>query len=484
MLTPKDLHSEQVEAYKDIIRRKVFCICDDCGFGKSIIGLSAMVVMLRKQPQSKMLVVCTPKGVKGTWKTEHTNWTHTKHLRVATLSGTPAQRLKLLKENNHDVYAISYNSLEWLADNNDDINFTFVYADEADCLKGPTSVWRGSLLDAAPKAKYRILASATPKAKEEDDYWGLCKYLDDGKALGTSTVTEFRSSYCTSYNFNNRTIYKIKPSEIPRLEKNIEHLFRRYANGDENQVPIKIVNAYGELCDSSREKYDQLLKEQCLNSIIFDDEGLKDHKKSLDAMTLSGKLNQLTSGFLYKDENLRITPQMLMRTTNVKKLVEDSRKKVAIDVFDDRINAFGKLIKAIKKQHGDDIPIAIPYVFKHELEQLKRLLPTGVSDAEENIEDRFNNNEIAYLFMQYSRSSKSLNLQKGKGYVMAMYSATFKWVDDYQIIRRLARQGQKADMVWVYRLHMRNTIDDVKTKKLNERFAGHTRFQNRLLNSF
>ena len=45
----------------------------------------------------------------------------------------------------------------------------------------------------------------------------------------------------------------------------------------------------------------------------------------------------------------------------------------------------------------------------------------------------------------------------------------------------MARDGQRAETVYVYRLHIRGTIDDVKTKRLGDRFKGHSRFQKTII---
>lgn len=481
LLTPSDLSKPQIQAYKDMLTKKVMCISSDCGFGKTISCLNAFTVLLKKVPTSKMLIVCTPEGVKSTWGTEHKKWSHTKHLKIIPLVGTPKQREKLLNQE-ADGYAISYNSLEWLMKTNKHINFNFVFADEADCLKGPSSKWRKYLIKVAPKAKYKILSTATPKTREEDDYWGLCHYLDGGKSLQAPTNQMFKAIYCSPYTVNRRQLWRIRKDMIPILEERIKHLFIKYEMSDSAAIPIITKTMKVDLKPSSAKKYKALQDSQCLNSVVYGDDGYKDEKMSLDAMTLSGKLAQLSNGFVYVDEAMRITPELLAKASSakdIKALIKDNKKTVAVDIFDDRTKAMSKLIKYIHKKHGS-VPIAIPYYHKHELVQLQRILPTGVADTEPDFQERWNKKEIPYLFLQYSRSSKSLNLQKG-GNIMVFYCPTFKWVDDYQIIRRLARQGQPESKVYAYRLYLNGTIDDIKTKKLGERFRGHTRFQNQIL---
>lgn len=453
-----------------------FTVCHN-----SISCLNAFTILLKKVPTSKALIVCTPEGVKKTWSVEHTKWSHTKHLKIVPLLGTPKQREKLLNQE-ADGYAISYNTLKWLVETNKHIDFNFVFADEADCLKGPSSKWRKYLIKAAPKATYKILSSATPKTREEDDYWGLCKYLDGGKSLKAPTIEIFRAMYCSPFVVKHIQMWRIKKKMIPILERRIKHLFIKYEMSDKATIPIKTRTLSVDLKPSSAEKYKLLQDSQCLNSIIFNDDGYKDEKMSLDAMALSNKLAQLSNGFVYVDEALRITPELLENATSakdIKALIEDTKNRVAIDIFDDREKAMVKLIKYIHKNHGQ-VPIAIPYYHKHELVQLQRILPTGVCDTEPDFQERWNRKEIPYLFLQYSRSSKSLNLQQG-GNIMAFYCPTFKWVDDYQIIRRLARQGQPESCVYAYRLYINGTIDDIKTRKLDERFKGHSRFQKQIL---
>lgn len=459
-----------------------FTVCHN-----TISCLNAFTMLLKKQPGSKMLVVCNKEGVEKTWPAEHKKWSHTKHLKIITLVGTPAKRAKLLEEK-ADGYVISYHLLDWLRKNNPDIKFNFVFADEGDCLKGRESKWRQYLIECAPTAKYRIISSATPKTREEDDYWGLCHYLDGGKSLRAPTAEIFNAMYCDSFvdRSSYHTRYKMKKEMIPVLENRIQHLFFRYELSEQATIPIKTITYTVKLRPSSRKKYDALQKSQCLNSIVFkeseDGKVYKDEKNSLNATTLSAKLAQLSNGFVYMDEAIRIKPSLLAKATNdhdLNKLIKSSKKVVAVDIFNDRERAMKRLVKKIHKRHGV-VPIAIPYFHKHELIQLQRTFPTGVPDTSPNFQERWNRKEIPYLFMQYSRSSKSLNLQQG-GFIMVFYSPTFKWVDDYQIVRRLARQGQKESTVYVYRLYIKGTIDDVKTKRLDERFQGHWRFQKKLL---
>lgn len=471
MLTPDIFSAQQTQAVKDILTRRVMCITSDCGFGKTVVGLTAIAIMKKKYPDYKALVVCTSEGVRGTWAKEHSKWSHLTHLRVISLLGTPKQRLDKLKGDG-DVFAITYNNLKWLVDNNRFHQFNFVFADEGDCLKGATSKWRKNLIQSAPKAKWRIISTATPKTRNEDDYWGLCKYLDNGKCLESPTITEFRARYMTQLSHNGRRFYTMRKKAIPELENRIKHLFVNYELSDNAEIPIKTITVNAKLSVESQAKYDKLEREQCLN-------GIADTEEPLDALAMSAKLDQLSSGFVYVDDSLRISEADLMSNMSATQLLNKTAKRKTVDVFDDRVRAIRKLVDKIREKH-DNAPIVMCYYYTHEKNQLLSQFPNALTDTDDDFVNKWNTGDYDYLLLQYSRSSKSLNLQQG-GNIMVFYSPTFKWVDDYQIIRRLARQGQPRDCVYAYRLYLNGTIDDVKVKRLDERFQGHSRFQKKIL---
>lgn len=472
MLSTKNFSPEQKQAVRDILKKKVMCITSDCGFGKTVVGLTSFAMIKKKYPETKALVVCTPEGVKGTWTKEHDKWEQLKHLNVVPLVGSPDKRLKLLKQD-ADVFVISYHSLKWLVQNNKH-TFDFIFADEGDCLKGSSSKWRSYLEKLSATSTWRVISTATPKAREEDDYWGLCKYLDGGKALG-ETIGEFRARYMTSFTVGRATIYKIRKSSITELESKIEHLFFNYDKSDEATIPIKTITVNFDLSDDSLEKYRTLQQKQMIGSLV----DLGEDEEPLGSLQISGKLDQLSHGFLYVDDNLRISLEDLENASSANELLRQTTQRTVVDVFDDRIKALNQLVTKIKKKHGDT-PIVICYHHKHAKTQILSMFPNALTDTDEDFVNKWNSGKYPYLLLQYGRSSKSLNLQQG-GHIMVFYSPTWKWVDDYQIVRRLARQGQPEPVVYVYRLYARGTVDDMKAKRLDERFMGHTRFQKKII---
>lgn len=480
-----DLHPEQIEAINWILNKKVGCIAPECGSGKTVIGLTALVAMkkLLHPVTPFMLVVSTSMGIKETWSKEHLKWDHLKELRVCVLNGNQRVRIQVLEKNisNADVYCISYNNLLWLYNyldiNYKDFPFTYVYADEGSCLKGHDSEWRKTLEKLSRKATYKIISTATPAPHDAKDYWGLCKYLDGGKCLNSPNITRFREQFCHAIPIPNRVghRYELRAGATDEIKRRVHKLFYTFEMNKEKEPEIIVCDVWKNFTPEAQIQYNYLALEQSTKSLFPDNDEVD--FEPLDALALSNKLAQLANGFIYIDENLRISEETLAQT-GAKKVLQiiKGKNRSAHVLFNDRLFAFMEMYEDILAKHGLDTPVAIPYLFKQDLVMLRLLFPEGVSDEEENVADRWNRGEIKQLFLQYGRSSKSLNLQEG-GYIIASYSPTWNWEHDYQIIRRLARQGQPADRVYHYRLWIRGTIDVQKKEVLEQRGENHKSFQ-------
>ena len=471
-----DLHPEQIDAINWILNKRVGCIAPECGSGKTVIGLTAFkgASVIYERFSMKMLVVSTPMGIKETWSKEHFKWEHLKNLHVVVLDGN--QRVRIQKfENNYetsDVICISYNNLQWLTayqEINKNSHYFFVYADEGSCLKGHDSKWRKALESLSQKAIYKIISTATPAPHDATDYWGLCKYLDGGKCLNSPNITRFREQYCHAIPIPNRVghRYELRKGATDEIKRRVHHLFYTFEMDKGKEPEIETIDWWADLSPHAQKIYDEVVKRQAIS----------EDGEPMDAMALSNKLAQIANGFVYMDEDLRISEEELegMGGKEVLSLIRGKGKKANV-LFNDRLISFLKLVGEIYQKHEFDTPIAIPYLFKQDLVMLKSMFAIGVSDEEPNVAERWNRGKIKYLFLQYGRSSKSLNLQEG-GYIMASYSPTWNWEHDYQIVRRLARQGQPADKVYYYRLLMRNTVDEDKRKVLEQRGENHVSFQ-------
>ena len=482
-----DLHPEQKGAIDFILNNEVGCIAPECGSGKTVIGLTALLGVKKIDGSDRvMLVASTSMGIKETWAKEHLKWDHLKHLKVLVLTDDAKTReSRLLRAfdsclESPDVVCISYNNLPWLAEyykkNKQSPPFWYIFADEGSCLKGHNSKWREALGKLSENARYRVISTATPAPHDAADYWGLCKYLDGAECLNAPTITRFRELYCRAIPLPNRVgqRYELRKGASEEIKQRVSHLF--YTFNVVKEVPVEVVNVWEDLSPKALAIYQKVEKEQCLNSIVTTETGQPDQDESLDALSLANKLAQMANGFVYFDEKLRLSEDTLKTMTEREMRMKFlKRKKDTLQLFDDRADAFRRMIYKIREKHGR-VPIAIAYLFKHDLAVLKDYFPQGIADTEPDVVGRWNQRKIPFLFLQYARSSKALNLQAG-GNILAVYSPTWNWEHDYQIVRRLARQGQTREKVWVYRLWMNKTVDEQKFEVLEERGEGHRSFQ-------
>lgn len=487
----KDLHSEQKAAVNWILNNKLGCLAPECGSGKTVIGLTAFRGIQKLHPGRlcRLLVVSTKQGVRETWANEHRKWKHLETLSVAVLEGEKGRREKIAEtalRDNAQVYCISYNNLDWFltwqqGEGERYIFFDMVFADEGSCLKGHDSKWRKALTKLSEGSQYRIISTATPAPHDAMDYWGLCKYMDNGACLFSPTITEFRSRYCIAIPIPNKVgmRYALRKGATEEIEKKVKHLF--YTFNIIKETPIEEINCWRNFTDEGIKIYKLLEEQQCLDALVTTEFGIQASQDSLDALSLSNKLAQLANGFVYLAPNkkpLDVDTFLSSTPTELSSLISKKGTET-LRLFPDRVRIFLRLLDEIKQKHGN-VPVAVAYLFREDLEELKRAIPEGVSDTEANIVDRWNKGEIPYLFLQYARSSKSLNLQKG-GNILAVYSPTWNWEHDYQIVRRLARQGQPKEKVYLYRLWIRDTIDEEKFQVLSERGEGHKSFQRLIL---
>lgn len=465
-----DMSKLQNWAVKDILKLRFAGITSDCGFGKTIVALSVAKLMVNRG--FKVVIVGNKEGVLGAWSNEYKKWEHTADLKVQILTGTPNEREHKLKQDAH-IYVVSYPLLKWLAGVNPH-KFGMAIADEASCLKAGKSVWRDNLEKLSDGCAVRLELTATPKTNQEDDYFGLAHWLDGGKALGAN-ITTFREQYMKGKPIsNNHIIWKMRNQKCcEQVRQKVKHLFIEYPLAGSSEIPIETKRMYGSLRPESK-----FLFEEFRDTGVLAGHDIRDGKP-LGALEIINLTSQLSSGFIYNDMDERISVAELMAAPSALALLK-RKKKVAIKLFDDRIVLLKKLIDRIHQKHGQARNILICYYFKHELEQLMSVLPGATPDTSSDFENRWNEGKIKYGLLQYNRSSKARNLQGG-GNIMVFYSMTFGWEDTYQIPRRLARQGQKADKVYLYILHIRGTTDDLKTEKDSKKTVGHKAMQKLIL---
>jgi hypothetical protein len=149
---------------------------------------------------------------------------------------------------------------------------------------------------------------------------------------------------------------------------------------------------------------------------------------ALNAGVVTGKLQQMASGFVYTDAGAVF--------------------------FDDA--KFGLLDDLLtENQHANTI---IVYQYKAELAELQRVYPMASTLDEPEAIDRWNAGEIELLLVHPKSAGHGLNLQHGGSRIVFL---SLPWSLELfeQTIGRLHRSGQQHD-VWCYVLMANATVDE------------------------
>lgn len=175
----------------------------DIGTGKT---LSAIYTAMLWGCQ-RILVVC-PTSVQETWREElsrHVDWP------FEIMSGSAAERKQKQAASTARVHIVNYEGLKCLFGSLKKINtkqsqwvldmshlnaspYDCLICDEFHKLKGATSTQTKCAYHVSRAAKYVIMLSGTPIAKDVGDFWSEFMVLDDGITLGRNQF-EFMTTY-------------------------------------------------------------------------------------------------------------------------------------------------------------------------------------------------------------------------------------------------------------------------------------------------
>jgi hypothetical protein len=195
-------------------------------------------------------------------------------------------------------------------------------------------------------------------------------------------------------------------------------------------------------CSMDMTNYNTMKKEFVLDGIA-----------AINAAVVTGKLQQLASGFLYDTQTTAsVTPG---KFTTVQTPIWYSSHK--FDLLDDLLQ---------ENQHANTI---IAYTYKEELAELQRRYPRAATLDTPNAVSLWNSGTIELLLVHPKAAGHGLNLQFGGSRIVFL---SLPWsLELYeQTIGRLHRSGQKHD-VWCYVLLTNKTVDEKIWAALHDKRA-------------
>lgn len=310
-------------------------------------------------------------------------------------------------------------------------DFTGVVFDELTRLKDPSGK-RFKMIEKLLKesdVKYRWGLTGSFTSNGLEDVFGQCKIVDQsllGRSRGAFLQQYF---YCINREYGQwapvpgsleRVMEKIKPATYV-LES---------TQYKDQLPPLHVVELRVDMAD--RKPYDDM-KKHCVAEL-----GGK-QITALSAAAVTGKLQQMASGFVYRGS------VSADNTGAVQKVAE---------WFD--TSKFERLEELLQENQRANTIVVYNYV--EELNELRRRYPKAVAVTEHMAIDRWNAGEVEILLVHPKSAGHGLNLQDGGSQIVFL---SLPWsLELYeQTIGRLHRGGQPKP-VWCYVLLANKTIDE------------------------
>lgn len=431
MSTALTLRPYQTEAVNFLHEKKSGVLALDMGLGKSAITLRALT-----PDHLPVLVTAPPRPVESVWPEETQKWrpdltcTVAKgKYRTAALDGTiPA-----------DIVVISREQLQHVTQKQAKRFKTFVMDELSGFKTRGTRRWKSAR--AITKETPHVWGlTGTPAPNGLLDLWPQMFLIDRGECLET-TLGSFRSRYFTA---GNRlpsgviTEWHLRPGAATRIHERVRP--RMLSMGTEGRVHLPPVTPNDIMVDlpaKARVAYKQL-KDDLVTTAINDGTF-----SAGNAATLSNRLRQLASGFLYPDADERIDESYTL-------------------IHQEKLTVVDELVESAQGS-----PILLAYAFRAELDQLLNRYPQARQLTTAKDVDDWNAGRIPLMVIHPASAGHGLNLQAG-GHQMVWYGLPWSLEEYQQTNKRLARSGQKHPVI-INHIMVRNTVDTAVRRALRNK---------------
>lgn len=466
-------HAYQKKAMKFLLEHAAAALFLEPGLGKTSVTLGAIKVLKKKGLLKKVLVIAPLRVCYQVWPYEVAGWKDFHELKVVVLHGP--DKVERLKEE-ADIYVINPEGLDWLlqAEKTTSVakkrvsvtvdmkrwkklGFDTLVVDELSKFKHTTSQRFKALKCILDTFQRRWGLTGSPATNGLMDLFGQCYILDQGRSLG-SFITHFRFKY-----FNpgrDGFSWYLKEGAEEQIYERLRPLALRMAAEDYLELPKLIEHRIEvELPAAARKTYDALEEDLIAmleNNVIT----------AQNAGVASIKLRQLVAGGLYYQEAREPT---LDETAYV------SLKRKWHNVHTAKIDALADLVEELQGS-----PLLIAYDFHHDLDRFEKkfgknlpILGAGVTPKRSaELIDEWNKGNLPWLFAHPMSAGHGLNLQKANANHVCWHSLTWDYELYDQFNRRLLRQGNQADQVFVHHILAKDTIDQAMFYALQRKRKG------------
>jgi SNF2 family DNA or RNA helicase len=427
-------HGYQAFSTEFILEHKSAGLFLECGLGKSVITLTAIVeLMYNMFDVSKVLVIAPLRVADTTWQDEIEKWEHLKCLKISKVLGSKKNRIMALYKK-ADVYTINRENVPWLVDfYKNDWPFDMVVIDELSSFKSPSAKRFRALKKVRHKIRRIIGLTGTPAPNGLLDIWSQIYLLDGGERLGR-TFTGYRGRYFHPQKYINGGIpadYAVNENGEEKIYEKISDICISMKALDYLKMPECILNKVEvELSEKEMKLYRKLERDLLLP---FEDSDVD----ATNAAVLANKLLQMADGAVYDEFN------------DVKY------------IHDRKLDALEDLIESANGK-----PVLVYYAFKHDRDRIRARFDAGEINTSEDIE-KWNEGKTRTALCHPASAGHGLNLQYG-GCTIIWFGLTWSLELYQQANARLWRQGQNHTVVIHYIL-AKDTIDERVMKALENK---------------
>ena len=453
------------------------------GLGKTSICYAACKVLKNKGAFKGALVMAPLRPVYSVWPAERDKWKEFKDFSVGILHGDDKD--DVLQED-HDIYVMNFEGIEWLfgqpepdwkkiidpyelerkkaaykaekAKVKERMRVLFskvdtLIIDELSKMKHPDTKRFKAIKNYLGKFARRWGLTGSPAANGLMGLFGQCYVLDLGRALGPY-ITHYRNKYFYQTGFGGYE-WELKEMADEQIYKAIKPLALRMEAEDYIKMPKIIpVPIYVDLPPKARKMYDEMEDE--LFATLESDEFV-----AVNAASASTKCAQIANGALYKDKIDALTG------------IPMKGKREWAEIHAAKLDAVQELIDELQGQ-----PILMGYHFGHDLERVVKARGKNTPHMDvspkvaEGLIKRWNKNDLEELWGHPASMGHGLNMQGGNAKHVGWFSIPWDYELYDQFIRRVRRQGNNSDTVFVYHIVARNTIDEAKMRTLHAKSTG------------
>lgn len=432
------------------------------GGGKTVSTLTAIVDLLAHGIIGAAIIIAPVRVALTTWPNEIANWEHTKHLDVVVLSGTPEKRLRLLKEK-HQVYVCSIDSLVWLIDAlrkfpANDPRWDMLVIDELSRMKSPRGERAKKLNRFAERFRCIIGLTGTPRPNSWEDQYMPLQLVSAGEAWDTKGFDNWRKKHCMQMDFRGFK-WEVREDALPYIRRVIDDWTLTLPPDQTTDIPYNSGPDFDVVVPLTKAQKDDLasLEKDLLIELGGDGVDLLDDSQeivaALSQATATGKACQIMQGFLYQDGE-------------------------TVQVYTDaKLKALDDLLAA-----ADGENVIIVYNYRHDLERLKKHLPTARWVDRDQSDEHFmeliaacQRGEVQYLLAHPANLGHGIDgLQYG---FSRMVWLEFSWSSELvaQMTRRIARSGQTKP-VYSHRVLADHWLEQRRVDRVEAKLADEQDF--------